>query len=420
MHSTPSLFFGLSTAALALSMVAGCSSEEASEPPRQPRQVTELSTELSDVVDGNTAFAWSMYDRIHVESGNLFFSPFSISAALGMTYAGAGGATADQMAQTLHVDDPSTFHPSFGALIRDLDGDKGRGYDLFIANRLFGQDGFAFESAFLDVTNQHYEADLELVDFATATEPARQRINQWVAEKTRDKIPDLLEPGMIDSYTRLVLANAIYFKADWAEQFDESDTRDRAFQLRDGTEIQVPTMSRKGDCRTYVSTDLAAVELDYQDGEVAMLIVMPNGQSTVEDMEAALLGDGLEPINAGLHEADVLVQMPKFEFRDKTNLRKPLEALGMVDAFDSTKADMSGMAPGAAGEDLYLQAVVHEAYVKVDEQGTEAAAATATVAGATSTGSSGILVDRPFVFAIRDKLTGSILFLGRVDDPRES
>ena len=151
-----------------------------------------------------------------------------------------------------------------------------------------------------------------------------------------------------------------------------------------------------------------------------MLIVMPNGSGTVEDMEATLVQDGLGPILAGLNDADLRVQMPKFEFRDKTDLRDSLEALGMVDAFDPWKADLSGMAPGAAGEELYLQAVVHEAYVKVDEQGTEAAAATAVGIAASSIGPAGVYVDRPFVFAIRDKLTDSILFLGRVDDPRES
>ena len=381
---------------------------------RQPRQVTELNAELSDVVDGNSAFAWSMYDQLRGEQGNLFFSPFSISAALGMTYAGAAGATADQMASTLHVADPSDFHASFGSLIRDLDGDKGRGYDLYIANQLFGQDGYPFESTFLDLTNQDYGAELELVDFQGATEPSRKRINEWVAEKTRDKIPELLPQGILDSSTRLVLANAVYFKADWAEQFDEEDTSNRPFTLRDGTQVQVPTMSHKGDYRAYYSANLQAVELDYLDDEVAMLIVMPSGEGTFEEVEGTLLQDGFGPIVAGLHSSELFIQMPKFEFRDKTDLKPRLEALGIVDAFEPTMADFSGIAP----TDLYLTAVVHEAYVKVDEQGTEAAAATAV--SASDSGPSSISVNRPFVFAIRDRLTGSILFLGRVDDPRAS
>jgi serine protease inhibitor len=414
MRSPPTLLSAVSTAAFALSMAVGCSSED-TEPPRQPRQVTELSAELSDVVDGNTTFAWSMYDQIRLESGNVFFSPFSISAALGMTYAGAAGSTASQMQQVLHVQQPDTFHASFGALIRDLDGDKGRGYSLFIANRLFGQDGFAFAAPFLGTTSEHYGAELELVDFVGAPDPSRIRINEWVADKTRDKIPELLEPGTIDSLTRLVLANAIYFKANWAEQFDKEHTRDRPFELRDGTEVQVPMMSRKADCRTIRGTELAALEMDYQDGEVSMVIVIPRDDVTVEAMEAVLTQKGLDPLIDDMQDAELEVELPRFEFRDKTDLGTVLETLGMVDAFDPAKADFSAMAPG---EPIFLQRVVHEAYVKVDEEGTEAAAATAVVAGTTSSGPPGFVVDRPFVFAIRDKLTNSILFLGRVDDPR--
>ena len=380
------LLIGLSTTTLALSIFAGCSSdsEQTPETVRQPRQVAALTTDLTNVVEGNTAFAWSMYEQLHGQSGNLFFSPFSISAALGMTYAGAAGNTADQMAQTLHIADPSTFHASFGSLIRDLDGDKGRGYGLFIANRLFGQDGFTFESPFLDVTSQHYGAELELLDFASNPESSRQRINGWVAEKTRDKIPELLAPGIIDSLTRLVLANAIYFKADWAERFEEGDTQDRPFTLRDGTQIQVPTMSKEQKCHSYFSTDMTAAELDYQDNEVAMFIAIPSGDNTIEELEATLIRDGIEEITSNMDGGEHLVQLPKFEFRNKNDLREPLEQLGMTDAFEVGKADLSNMAPGEAGEALYLQAVVHEAYVKVDEQGTEAAAATAVVTGEAS------------------------------------
>lgn len=386
-------------------------------PEREPRHVDSLTPELSSAVEGNTAFAWSLFDQLRKEEGNLFFSPFSISAAFGMTYAGAGGETATQMESALAIRDPGTFHGSFGGLVRDLNGDMGRGYELFIANRLFGQDGYAFEPAFTSLVADDYGAGLERVDFKGGTDASRTRINDWVSDATEGNIPALVGTDGVDQGTRLFLANAIYFKADWHEKFDEAETHSSIFRLRNGHSVSVPTMSRWGEYRVHVGEELAALEMDYADQELSMVFVIPQDTITVEEMEARVARDGIDPLLGKLREEKTHVQVPRFEFRDRTDLRATLESMGMTDAFDAFDADFSPMsAPGS--EPLYLQRAIHEAYVKVDETGTEAAAATGVSSGAGSARPGEFHIDRPFVFVIRDRLTDSILFVGRVDDPR--
>lgn len=416
------LLFAICSVAVSVSFAAGCSSSEGEAEgegePRVPRQVTVLTADLPPVVEGNNEFAWAMYDQLRTDPGNVFFSPFSISAALGMTYAGAANATAAQMQAALKIKDPASFHQAFGALIVDLSGEKpGRGYQLFIANRLFGQTGFEFAQPFLDLTQQHYGAGLERLDFASNADGARQQINTWVSDQTRDKIPDLLAPGTVDSLTRLVLANAIYFKADWASPFNVSATQDRPFTLRDGSQVQVPTMARKGGWSSARGNGFDVLELAYKDREVSMVLLIPHQGVTFDATEEQIVAQGIDAFRDGMTPGEGMLQLPKFEFHDKNPLTAPLKAMGMIDAFDPGVADLSGIAPGAAGDRLFIQSIVHEAYVKVDEKGTEAAASTAVGAGVVSRPLD-FFVDRAFVFVIRDRLTGSILFMGRVDDPR--
>jgi serpin B len=381
------------------------------------RQVTELTAELAPVVEGNTAFAWGLYDELRGEEGNLFLSPFSISAALSMTYAGAEGQTAEQMSDVLHIGgDGDVHHRAFGSFVRDLSGDKpGRAYQLFIANRLFGRDDKEIGEGFLSLVEAEYAAELERLPFASDTEGSRQRINEWVAEQTREKITDLLPLGSITVDTALVLTNAIYFKAFWATQFDPADTHDGPFTGDDGSQVTVPMMSAELDCSLARGQDWSLLELDYEDHEVSLVIVMPEGERTLEELEAFLVGEGLEGLLESSSEREIHLRMPRFEFRYAFSVRDALMALGMVDAFDSIEANFGGIA-----DDVWIDDVFHEAYVKVDEEGTEAAAATAVVMEDFAAAPETFSVDRAFIFAIRDKLTGSVLFLGRVVDPSAS
>jgi len=382
--------------------------------PYDPRVITERTAEIGAVVDGNNAFALDVYDQVRVEGENLFLSPFSISAALGMTYAGAGGETATEMHDVLHVglaDD--AFHGNFGALIQDLGGEhEGRGYELSVANKLFGQEGTPWVADFLAVTSDDYAAPLEDMDFIGDPEGSRMAINAWVAEMTRDKIEELLKEGLITSDTRLVLTNAIYFEADWATQFDPDDTVDGTFTTEGGAEVTVPLMSLSGEFELGGDDEVSVIRLPYQDDEVSMIGILPHDLDGLADVEASLTPEVLDGWLAEMWEVETEVVLPSFEMRSEIDLGETLIDLGMPSAFDCSVADLSGISE----QPLCLAAVVHEAYVKVDEEGTEAAAATAVVAVPTSMPPS-FVADHPFLFLIRDDLTGSILFMGRVADP---
>ncbi len=407
--------FGSTLAGMGLVALLGCSSE--TEPQeRDPRVVTALTAELSPVVEGNNAFAWSLYQKAAQADGNLFFSPFGISAALGMIEAGAGGDTATEMRDVLAMAlDDSAYHERFGALLRDLGGEHpGRGYQLYVANRLFGQSGEPFASGFLDVTGQAYGAPLVDLDFADA-EGARHTINSWVSEQTRTRIPELLDPGLIDVSTLLVLANAIYFSAGWAREFEVSSTHSAMFTREDGTQVEVPMMSAASTHRFASAPGFSMVELDYQDDEISMVLLVPDQAGGLAELEAQLSSDVIEGLLEQSVEGEVSVSMPKFEVAAELPLRERLTELGMTHLFDPASCDLSRMVdPPDPG--LYLSFAVHKAYVKVDEHGTEAAAATA--GGVTRAAAPYyVLADHPFVYAIRDRLTHSILFLGRLSDP---
>jgi serpin B len=390
-----------------------------------PRNMTpDVSDDaLQMLVDGNTAFAIDLYRQLQEKEGNLFFSPHSISVALTMTYAGARGETADQMAETLHFTlSQEELHAAFNALDLALrpedDAEEEQEFVLNIANSLWVEETYTFRDEFLDLLARNYGAGLRLVSFKTAAEAARQAINTWVEEKTEGKIKDLIPKGGVNDLTRLVLANAIYFNAKWAHTFPENRTEDGTFATADGSEVTVPMMSwSEPEIIPYTQSDgYQAVELPYQGGDTSMVILVPD-EGALADFESNLTGERLQNILAELEtKGGVALTMPKFEYEAKASLADTLKLLGMPATFDPERANFSGM---DGTRNLYITDIFHKAYVAVDEEGTEAAAATAAVFGITSMPQSDVelTIDRPFIYLIRDTETGAVLFLGRVVDP---
>lgn len=372
--------------------------------------------DLAELAAGNSAFAADLYQALREqERGNLFYSPYSISSALAMTYAGARGETERQMAATLHYTLPQArLHPAFNALDASLTTQgKEDTFQLHIANALWGQKGFAFLPAFLDTLAENYGAGLRAVDFANAVEAARQTINAWVSEQTRDKIKELIKPGVLSPDVRLVLTNAIYFKGKWAAPFEKNSTYDGPFTLPDGGSESVPMMHQTGSFKYAEGEGYQAIELPYRDSDAAMLIVLPRA-GRFDEIEAAFSSERIAGIASQLAPRSVRLTMPKFTYESEFYLADVLIQMGMPAAFGD--ADFSGM---TGKRDLFISEVVHKAFVAVDEEGTEAAAATAVVMKVTAM-LEGIemKVDRPFLFLIRDTRTGTILFAGRVFNPK--
>jgi serpin B len=386
--------------------------------------------DLNTLVEGNSRFAFELYRLLAKREGNenLFYSPYSISLALAMTYAGARGETEAEMADVFHfMLSQERLHPAFNALDQELaqrgegaegkgdaDNEGAKGFRLNIANAIWGQEDYRFLGTFLDILAQNYGAGLRTLDFAGSPEESRVAINDWVNEQTEGKIEDLIPQGGIGALTRLVLTNAIYFNAAWANPFEEAATREEAFTLLDGREVSVPMM-RQSESLGYAAGDgYQAVELPYDGREMSMVIVVPE-EGEFEAFEDSLDAGQVEGIIGQLSRRQVALKMPRFEFDARFSLKEALTALGMPQAF-SDAADFSGV---TGKKDLLISDVFHKAFVSVDEAGTEAAAATAVVMKLTSAApdSVEVNVDRPFLFLIRDIETGAILFVGRVVDP---
>lgn len=377
-----------------------------------------------DVADASNAFAVDMYDTVASTASaqqNLFFSPFSISSALGMTLVGAEGETEAQMRSVFHFgDDEAAHHQGYGELSQVV---FAKSIDcaatVKMANRLFGQAGYPWRTDFLDTTGLDYDAELEERDFQVDPERERVYINDWVAEQTEDRIQDLLPLGAISAATRLVLANAIYFNADWDSPFEEDRTADSTFTRADGSQVTTPIMYQELDSRVAFAEGIMAVELEYDGGTQSMVLMMPENPS--EDFAPASAFDTgiLTAIEDSLdYSGEVFVGLPRFSFSQETDLKAALQNLGMVDAFVDGTADFTGMADmSATGESLYIGGAYHKAFIAVDEAGTEAAAATAVVMDTESAPMLTFIADRTFEFYIRDNATGTILFMGRVSDP---
>ncbi len=379
--------------------------------------VTDDSRE--SLLRGNAEFAFDLFRQLNKAGGNLFYSPYSISTALAMTYAGAGGATAGQMASTLHFTlPPETLHPAFNWLERELakrnsrEGGDDEDFRLYTVNAVWGQKDYAFKTAFLDVLAEDYGAGLRILDFIDSPEGSRIAINDWVSGQTEERVRNLLERGSVTGLTRLVLTNAVYFKASWYRKFLKENTYNATFYRLEGDPVIVPMMNQTMIFNHGEGDDYLAVELPYRGEEISMLVLAPK-EGKFREFESGLDSQKLADIIEGLEKDNVVVNLPKFQFRSQFSLKGSLSDLGMSDAFSSGAADFSGM----SDDRLWLDDVAHQAYVSVDENGTEAAAATAAVIVASLPDI--ITVDRPFIFLIRDTATGSIIFLGRVLNPLE-
>ncbi len=408
---------------LPLLIVAGCEATVQEEPVGVVRAEEERigdpqvgEGDLDTLVEGNSAFALDLYRFMAEDEGNIFYSPYSISLALAMTYAGARGETEAQMADVLHFDLPQEqLHPAFNALDQVLAsrGEEEEGFRLHIVNAIWGQEGYEFLSDFLQTMAENYGAGLRVLNFRSEPEESRVTINDWVAEETEERIEDLLPPGAINPSTVLVLTNAIYFNAAWQHPFQEAQTADGAFYLLDGKEVTVPMMSQMESLAYGEGEGYQALELPYEDEELSMVILLPQ-EGAFETFEGTLDAERVGTMVQDMTSTSVALTMPKFSFDWDVSLKETLPAMGMPVAFGGG-ADFSGM---TGSRDLFIDDVIHKAFVAVDEEGTEAAAATAVVMRESAPASPvEFTVDRPFIFLIRDRETGTILFIGRVMDP---
>lgn len=400
------------TAVVCTAWLAALANGGQAQPPKP------MNPDTAALVHGNSAFACDLYQQLGKENGNLFFSPYSISSALAMTYAGAQGKTAADMARTLELPfEGQRVATAFGGLMQDLNKPgQPRKYKLSIANRLWGQKGYVFSPEFLKLTREAYGAGLEELDFTKAPDASRQAINAWVEKATQDRIKDLLPPGSVANDTRLVLTNAIYFKASWQDGFSPSVTKSEDFKAAAGKTVKVDMMHHQEVLKALDDDTFQMVQLPYEDRELSMVVLLPRKADGLAALEKQLTAQNLQKWSGQTKAYNVALALPKFRFTSEFSLKKVLSDMGMASAF-SNDADFSGM---ATAEKLHIDAVIHKAFVAVDEKGTEAAAATAVLMRPTSAQVAPPLAfraDHPFVFLIRDNATGSILFMGRVAQP---
>jgi serpin B len=396
-----------------------------SELKSEKQRVTSPGTsdaDLEKLVEGNSDFAFDLYRVLRNEKGNIFYSPYSISLALAMTYGGARGDTERQMADAMRfLLSQDRLHPAFNSLDLILasrgepnPAEKEEGFRLHIANSIWGQRDFPFLDEYLDLLAENYGAGLRVLDFMKDPELARATINDWVSEQTEQKIKDLIPEGVIDSITRLVLANAIYFNAAWEYPFDEENTYNGDFFLVDSGKVTVPMMHQTESFGYAEGDGYRAVELPYDGRELSMVIIIPD-KGGFETFEASLNSELVNDIIEDISYTEVELSMPKFSFDSSFGLKEALKSLGMENAFIPSAANLSGM---DGRQDLFIQDVVHKAYVSVDEAGTEAAAATGVIVGLTAIPEiTRVDIDSPFIFLIRDIETGTMLFIGRVLNP---
>jgi serpin B len=372
-----------------------------------------------NLVEGNNAFAFDLYDKLRAREGNLFLSPLSISSGLALTYAGARGDTAAEMARVLHFSGgPEQSNPAFAALLKSLHGDEPRGYQLHIANVLWGQKDFGFLPRFLNSTRECYGAGLRPVDFRRHPDATRLAINRWVEEATHGRIKDLLPSGSVTHDSRLVLTNAIYFKGAWARPFGKDLTREKTFFLGSGRKVLTPLMHDTGDYRYLDAGNFRALELPYEGKDLSLVVLLPKQADGLADLEQSLSAVNLEGWLSAMRQEKVIVGLPRFKVTAAFKLNEALRDLGMPLAF-GTDADFSGM---NGRRDLLLGAAVHKAFVEVSEEGTEAAAAggvNVELIALSPRARPRFIADHPFVFLVRDNQTGSILFLGRLVNPAE-
>jgi serpin B len=385
------------------------------------------SPETKSTVDGNTAFALDLYQKLKDRPGNLFFSPYSISASLAMTYAGARGQTENEMAKVLHFNLAQTNLPmAFGELVARMNRiQRWNRITLTTANSLWCQRDYQFTNTFLDLMHNYYQGDARQVDFRHSASAAANEINRWVEHQTKEKIKDAVEPSQFNALTRLVLCNAIYFKGNWQHQFKTGDTQLAPFHVTTNETVMVQTMSQKAHFKTARSDDntVELLELPYSGTDLSMIILLPEveyhspdvEQPRLPDLEQKFTIENLQVWLAKLDQAnaeETWVALPRFTTTQGFDLMKELQSLGMTSAFGEN-ADFSGM---DGTTNLFVSDVIHKAFVEVNESGTEAVAVTLPMAQTMSMAKQ-FSVDHPFIFLIRENGSGSILFIGRIVDP---
>jgi len=417
--------------AIVLASAAGCALlwPESTDPgdvaksslPRETSPNVATDT-VASLVAGNSTFAFDLLHELGTDAGNLFYSPYSISSALAMAYAGARGETESQMADVFHFTlDQGDLHPAFNWIDLELNGRgeidppyEGEGFELSVINATWGQRDYAFLESYLDTLAVNYGAGLRLLDFVVDPEGSREAINEWVSDQTNERIVDLLPPGSISADVRLVLTNAVYFNAPWLKPFAAEETADGTFEPSGGAPVDVPMM-HQAETFAYASWDGGqAVELPYNGNTMSMILFVPD-RGTYEGFEAAFDPAEYDEIVGSLEMRHVDLRLPKFEVAYDVSLVDPLIALGMTDPFSSA-ADFSGI---DGTRSLFISNVLHKGWVSVDEAGTEAAAATAVIIELVAYPGPPVVltIDRPFLFVIRDVPTGTILFVGRVLNP---
>jgi len=377
----------------------------------------------SGIVEGNGKFALNLYHEVSGGAGgNIFFSPFSISTALAMTYAGARGETALQMSSTLNFGQDDVFHSWYRELIDGIKLGTGDKIQLNIANGLWVQQDYKFLDTYFDLVKTNYHSELKYADFSKDKERefARTEINGWVEQQTKNKIKNLVSPPDLDASTKMVLVNAIYFFGEWAESFPRDNTMPQPFFLAGKTQVTTSFMNRKGSYSYFEDKDVKAIEIPYKDNKASMVIFLPVQKNGIAELEKTLDYKTCMFILGSLKNNTVNLAIPKFTASYRVYLQNILSKMGMPLAF-SGMADFSGM---TGQRDLKISSVIHQAFINVDEKGTEAAAATAVVIKMMAApGPQDIKIfkaDHPFIFLIRDNTTGSILFMGKIMNPKTS
>ena len=395
-------------------LVAG-TSLSAQQPPPKANPVP-WSPEMQTIAVGNNAFACDLYAHLRTQPGNLFFSPFSVHTALAMTADGARGETLDEMVKVLHLPKEAKARLAAGDVARFYAA-GGEGYELAVANNLWGQQAYPWKADFLERQRTGYGAELTSVDFKDAAnrEAARRMINASIEKTTRDKIKDMLKASDLTEKTRLVLTNAIYFKGQWLTEFDKKATKDAPFTLADGTKKDLPLMALESNFRYTETDELQVVELPYKGNAITMVVLLPKKHDGLSALEKQLSAKELDAWIRKMGPTRVNLAVPRFKSENRVQLADVLAGkMGMKLAFDGNKADFTGMATTTGGN-LYISKVIHQSFVEVNEEGTEAAAATAVVVSNFSSLSipKVFRADHPFLYLIRDTKTGNILFMGR-------
>ncbi len=402
-----------------------------SMPPAPVADVPTANPEIQRVAEGNNRFGWRLYAELAKTPGNLVFSPFSIHVCFGMPFAGAAGKTADEIQSVMGfprkgdrlADVFGTYLRSFRGLGRETTAESP--YTMAVANAIWAHGAYPFDPAYLKIIKDLFSSELHAADFAKDFAAIRTEINGWVLKVTHDKIKDLIPQGALTAMTRLVLVNAIYFKGKWADQFAVEATRDQPFFTSESDSVPVPMMHKTGSWRYFENAMVQMVALPYRGNEVYMYVVLPKAKTGLGDVEKTFAADAVAAMINGCGSQRVELSLPKFKVDSGFALPAALQALGIRTAFG--EADFSRMldpVKGKGAAPLVISDVFHKAFVAVDEEGTEAAAATAIVMKARGAARREeppkvFCADHPFVWFIRHEATGAILFVGRVAEVKK-